>query len=204
VAPDGPTVPPLVQRAIEALERHPAVQRVRLVGSRAAGTATDASDWDFAVDTDDFPAIARDIESVFATAPTLAQQWDRLSDTQCWMVILPGPVKVDCIFREPHVDEPAWRPDAGNLVAIDRHFWDWALWLNSKQVKLRSELVTAELRKMFDHILGPMGVGAIPESLDTAVADYLVARDAREREFAVAVPHDLERAVLSVVRAPRA
>ena len=46
----------LGDRAIDALERHPAVRRVRLVGSRATGTATAASDWDFAVDTDDLQA----------------------------------------------------------------------------------------------------------------------------------------------------
>src|SRR5207342_893733 len=113
--------------AIEALERHPAVRRVRLVGSRAAGTATAVSDWDFAVETDDFRAIARDIGTVLATLQPLAQQWDRLSETQCWMVMLPGPVKLDFIFDEPHDDEPPWRPDRSNLAAIDAHFWDWAL-----------------------------------------------------------------------------
>jgi hypothetical protein len=197
------TEPPLVRRVSEALDRHPAVQRVRLVGSRAAGTATDASDWDFAVETDDFRSITRDIGSVFVALQPLAQQWDRLSETQCWMLILPGPVKVDFIFTEPHVDEPPWRPDPGNLVAIDRHFWDWALWLHSKQVKRRSEVVTAELRKMSEHILEPMGVDPSPGTLDTAIADYLVARDRREREFGVAVPRDLERAVLPALRAPR-
>ena len=91
VTPDADTERPLDRRAIEALERHPAVQRVQLVGSRAAGTATESSDWDFAVETDDFRAIARDIGSVLATLQPSAQQWDRLSETQCWMVILPGP-----------------------------------------------------------------------------------------------------------------
>jgi hypothetical protein len=200
---DAATERPLDRRAIEALERHPAVQRVQLVGSRAAGTATESSDWDFAVETDDFRAIAGDIGSVLATLRPSAQQWDRLSETQCWMVILPGPAKLDFIFSEQHDAEPPWRPDPGNLAAIDCHFWDWALWLSSKQSKGRRELVTAELRKMFDHILEPMGVDAPPPSLETAVATYLIARDRLEQEFRVAVPRILEREVLPGLRARR-
>ena len=177
------------------------MQRVRLVGSRAAGTATEFSDWDFAVETDDFPAVAVDIGSVLAPRQALAQQWDRLSETHCWMVILPGAVKLDFIFREPHRVEPAWRPDAHNLAAIDRHFWDWALWLRSKQATARHELVARELEKMFDHILEPMGVDAVPASLVAAIARYLVARDRLEREFRVLVPRDLEHEVGAALRA---
>jgi Nucleotidyltransferase domain len=190
----------LERRVIEALERHPSVQSVRLVGSRAAGTATDASDWDFAVETDDFRAIASDIGSLLAPLQPLAQQWDRLSETQCWMVILPGAVKLDFIFREPHAGEPAWRPDASNLAAIDSHFWDWALWLRSKQAKAQSALVVIELQKMYDHILGPMGVDAAPVSLDAAIASYLVARDRLERELRVVVPRALEHEVREAFR----
>lgn len=176
------------------------MQRVRLVGSRAAGTATAAADWDFAVDTDDFPAVARDIGPLLETLRPLAQQWDRLSDTQCWMMILPGPVKLDFIFEEPHDAEPPWCPDPGNLNAVDRHFWDWGLWLRSKRVKGQTDLVTNELHKMFDHILQPMGVEVPPTSLDTAVTSYLAARDRLERVFGVAVPRDLEREVLPALR----
>lgn len=183
-------------RAIDALERHPAVRRVRLVGSRATGTATAVSDWDFAVDTDDFAAVARDIEALLAPLRPLAQQWDRLSETQCWMVTLPGPVKLDFIFSEAHDHEPPWHPEPGNLAAIDCHFWDWALWLHSKQVKGRSELVVSELHKMFDHILHPMGIEVSPTSLDAAVPSYLSARDRLEREFGVPIPRAVERDVV--------
>jgi predicted nucleotidyltransferase len=195
---------PLDHRAIEAVERHSAVRRVRLVGSRAAGTATAVSDWDFAIETDDFPAVARDIGSLLATLRPLAQQWDRLSETHCWMVILPGPVKLDFIFSEPHDDEPPWRAEPSNLTAIDSHFWDWALWLHSKRVKGRRELVASELPKMFDHLLYPMGVEVPPASLDTAVASYLVARDRLEREFGVTVPRTLEREVVRALQDNRA
>jgi len=184
---------PLDRRAIEAVERHAAVRRVRLVGSRAAGTATPASDWDFAVDTDDFQAVARDMGSLLATLRPVAQQWDRLSPSHCWMVILPGAVKLDFIFGEPHDDEPPWRPEPSNLAAIDCHFWDWALWLRAKRANGRGEIVASELRTMFDHILHPMGVEVPPGSLDAAVATYVVARDRLERDCGVTVPRTLER-----------
>jgi Nucleotidyltransferase domain len=189
-------VVPIDHRVIEAVEHHAAVRRVRLVGSRAAGTATAASDWDFAVETEDFQAVARDIESILASLQPLAQQWDRLSDTQCWMAILPGPVKLDLIFSEPHASEPPWKPEPTNLAAVDRHFWDWALWLHAKRVTQRGELVADELQKMFDHILHPMGVEIPPASLDAAVVSYLAARDRLERRFGVVVPRALEREVV--------
>ena len=191
------------RRALEALERHAAVRRVRLVGSRATGTATAVSDWDFAVDTDNFGAIAHDIGSVLAVLRPLAQQWDRLSETYCWMVVVPGPVKLDFIFGELHADEPPWRPEPGNLAAVDRHFWDWVLWLRSKRAKGQTELVASELDTMFDHTLEPMGVEAPPASLDTAITSYLVARDRLERAFGVAVPRDLAREVLRALREGR-
>jgi hypothetical protein len=178
-------------------------RRARLVGSRAAGTATPASDWDFAVETDDFQAVARDIESILASLQPLAQQWDRLSETQCWMAILPGPVKLDLIFSEPHANEPPWNPEPTNLAAVDRHFWDWALWLHAKRVTQRDDVVADELQKMFDHILHPMGVETPPASLDAALASYLAARDRLERRFDVVVPRALEREVVRALRENR-
>jgi hypothetical protein len=172
------------------------MRRVRLVGSRAAGTATAMSDWDFAVETPNFGAVARDIESLLAPLEPLAQQWDRLSETQCWMVIVPGPSKLDFIFDEPHDNEPPWHPAPNNLAAIDAHFWDWTVWLLSTQVKGRTELVATELQKMFNHILHPMGVQAVPVSLEVAAASYLVARARLERDLAVVVPRALEHEVV--------
>lgn len=112
--------------------------------------------------------------------------------------MLAGPVKLDFIFTEPHDHEPPWRPEPGNLAAIDRHFWDWALWLHSKRLKEKGALVESELHKMFDHILEPMRVDEPPASLDAAVASYVAARDRLERELGVAVPRTL---VHEVVRA---
>ena len=95
--------------AIAAVECHPAVRSVRLVGSRATGTPTAWSDWDFAVETDDFEEVARDLGSLLDALHPLAQQWDRLSETWCWMVIVPGPTKLDYIFAQPHEREPPWQ-----------------------------------------------------------------------------------------------
>jgi hypothetical protein len=169
------------------------------VGSRATGTATALSDWDFAVETDDFAHVARDIDTLLAPLRPLAQQWDRLSPTQCWMVMLRGPVKLDFIFTEPHQEEPPWQPDAANLGAIDRHFWDWMLWLGAKQLAGKDALVRSELDKMWVHILAPMGAESSPVSLDDALADYLAGRDRLERRFDVAMPRTLEIEVRPVL-----
>jgi hypothetical protein len=48
---------------------------------------------------------------------------------------------------------------------------------------------------MFDHILCPLGVEGPPDSLETAIGSYVVARDRLEREFGVTVPRTLEREV---------
>jgi hypothetical protein len=183
-------------RAIEAVECHPSVQRVRLVGSRATATATTLSDWDFAIDTDDFQAVARDIGSLLGPLQPIVQQGDPLSETWCWMVMIPGPTKVDFIFAEPHDREPPWQPRRDNLVAIDCHFWDWTLWLRSKRASGNVELFGSELDKLFVYILDPMGVEFRPESLDQAVASYLAARERLEKRFGVPVPRFLEHEVV--------
>ena len=111
------------------------------MGSRATGRAGPDSDWDFRVATRDFATVAAALPSLLAPLEPLAQQWDRLSDEQCWMLILRGPVKVDLIFpEEPHVHEPSWVPSAENLGAIDAHLWDWLLWLRGKERSAKEEL----------------------------------------------------------------
>jgi hypothetical protein len=124
------------------------------------------------------------------------QQWDRLSETWCWMPILPGPVKVDLIFPdEPHAKEGPWKPSAETLSGIDDHFWDWMLWLRGKEAAGKSELVESELQKLFGHLLGPLGVETPPSSVGEAVASYRAGRDRAERRFDRRVSRDLESAV---------
>src|SRR4029453_11981063 len=68
------------------------------------------------------------------TAPALSEQWDRHSDHACFMLMLPGPTKVDLVFpSEQREGAPAWEVTPDTLEAIDRHFWDWALWLEQKR-----------------------------------------------------------------------
>ncbi len=157
------------------------------------------SDWDFVVDTDDFAAVAPAMETLLEPLAPLAQQWDRLSDTCCWMAIVPGPHKLDFIFAEPHEREPPWQPDRENLASVDRHFWDWALWLTSKVAAHRTTLVNEELEKLSVHLLAPMGAERLPTSLAGAVTSYVVARDRLERSLDVEVSRALERAVRPVI-----
>ena len=181
---------------MSTVSAHPAVRRIRLVGSQAEGRANEFSDWDFCVDVDDFGAAVGALPQLLAPLEPLAQQWDRLSPEWCWMLILRGPAKVDLIFPdEPHDNEPPWEPNGANLDAIDAHFWDWMLWLRSKHASGNLELVAGELEKLFDHLLLPLGVGRRPMSIAEAITQYRDARDDAEKRFGVAVARELEQAV---------
>lgn len=177
------------------------VEEVELRGSRADGTATTLSDWDFVVNTCNFDALSGELPALMADLRPLAQQWDRLSKTACYMLVLAGPTKVDLIFESVSQErKPSWTVSASTLTAIDAHFWDWILWLTSKAAKGRAELIRSELDKMSEHLLGPMGVREAPASLADAVTAYVAARtDWSERTGGV-VSEDLEREVAPVVR----
>ena len=113
------------------------------------------------------------------------------------MLILPEPAKVDLIFPDqPHNNEPPWEPNAANLDAIDAHFWDWMLWLRSKQASGKTDLIASELEKLFDHLLLPIGVvGRRPRSIAEAITQYRDARGDTEKRFGVAVGRELEHEV---------
>jgi Nucleotidyltransferase domain len=179
---------------------HPGIRAVELVGSRADGSATRLSDWDFVVVTDRFDEVARALPTLVAGVDPLAQQWDRISAYPCYMLMLAGPVKVDLIFQdEPYESLPPWTVTAETLDGIDQHFWDWILWLASKREKGQDELVRRELATMRDHLLWPLGVDQVPSSIAAALAGYRAARDRREHEFGVAVSRRREREVLPAV-----
>ena len=180
-----------------ALLPHPHVLTVELVGSRATGTPTRLSDWDFEVMTDGFDAIARELPAMVAELEPLAQQWDRISEYPCYMLMLIGPVKVDLIFPgEPYESLPPWTVSSETLEGIDRHFWDWILWLASKREKGRDEVIRRELAKMSVHLLRPLGADRVPGSIEAALESYRSARDEREREFGIEVSRRLEHEVL--------
>jgi predicted nucleotidyltransferase len=192
----------LADRIIGAVARHPGVRSIRLVGSRATGQARLDSDWDFRVEARDFGAIAAALPELLAPFEPLAEQWDRLSDEQCWMVILRGPAKVDLIFpEEPHVHEAPWVPRAENLEALDAHLWDWLLWLRPKEASGKRDLVAAELEKLSVHLLRPLGVDRVPSSVAEAVDLYRPARDALAERLACVISPALEDEVAPAVAA---
>jgi predicted nucleotidyltransferase len=190
----------LAERVIRNVERHPSIGRIRLAGSRARGTPGPHSDWDFLVETTDFPTVAAALPRLLSPLEPLAQQWDRLSDQQCWMLILRGPLKVDLIFAdEPHAHELPWEPSAKSLHALDAHFWDWTLWLRAKVEAGKREFVAAELRKLYEHLLAPLGAERVPASIGDAVALYRAARAAAEQRFGCEVSRHLEAEVSPVL-----
>jgi hypothetical protein len=183
-----------------ALLPHRHIRAVELVGSRATGSSTPLSDWDFEVETDDFGAVARALPALVSALEPLAQQWDRISEYPCYMLMLIGPVKVDLIFPgEPYESLPPWTVSAETLDGIDQHFWDWILWLASKREKGKDDLIRRELEKMSEHLLRPLGVDAAPGSIEAALEGYRRARDEREREFGREVSRRREREVLPAV-----
>ncbi|HEV8565335.1 MAG TPA: hypothetical protein VGR41_10505 [Actinomycetota bacterium] len=179
---------------------HPHVRAVAFVGSRAAGTATPLSDWDFNVEIDHFPVVAADLPALVSGLEPLARQWDRLSPTRCYMLMLTGPAKVDLIFSDvPHRPLPPWVVTGQTLHEIDDHFWDWILWLASKSLSGKDRVVAEELEKMSAHLLRPMGVEEVPMSIGGATTAYRNARDRAESGRGVVVSRRLEREVLPVL-----
>ncbi|MGN6174740.1 MAG: nucleotidyltransferase domain-containing protein [Streptosporangiaceae bacterium] len=180
---------------LRLLETDPGIDRVELVGSRARGAAMPRSDWDFLITTGVFAEVRRRLPAVAARLHPVVAQWDRLSSTWCYMLILAGPVKVDLIFAEPHAPLPAWCLTARTLPGIDDHFWDWMLWLAAKQEAGKPDLVATELAKLHEHLLAPLGVTARPATPAEAVASYRAARDRWERRLHCRLGRAAEQAV---------
>jgi hypothetical protein len=180
---------------------HPAVGSVSLTGSRARGDAIELSDWDFAVETSDFPAVARALPELVAPLEPLAQQWDRLSPHACYMLMLRGIGKVDLILDEPWESSPPWTVSAETLGGIDDHFWDWTIWLAAKDRAGKQEFVEAELRKMHGHLLVPLGVKGVPARIADAVDVYTAAQAEAEKRLAMTVPRVVEDEVRRLLSA---
>jgi hypothetical protein len=116
------------------------------------------------------------------------------------MLMLPDPVKVDLIFPDVlHTPEPPRQPARDNLDAIDAHFWDWMLWLASKQARGNDDLVAAELEKAHEHLLAPLGAWRAPTAIAAAVDEYREARARAEARFGVVVDRRLDAAVAPVL-----
>lgn len=182
------------------LRRDPRVRSVVPTGSRARGEATALSDWDFEVEVDDFETFERDLPALVEELDPLAHQWDPFGHRRSYMVMLPGPAKVDIIIEVPQEEAGAWVVSSETLPQIEHHFWDWSLWLGSKTLRGEGQLVRAELTKMSERLLHPLGVQDPVSTIPEAVAAYLPARRAAEERIGVKVDRRLERQVGGALR----
>ena len=178
--------------AIPPVLAHPAVTRVELAGSRSRGTHAELSDWDFAVATGDFAAVAREMPDLVAGLEPLGEQWEPVGHFPVYQVLLRGPVKVEYLFLDEVQDPfPPLVPGPDTIVAIDNHFWDWTWWIATKASIGRDDLVAEHLPQLWERLLRPLGARVIPRDVNAAIRAFVPRRDA----LGVAVPRALEREV---------
>jgi hypothetical protein len=176
---------------------HPAVTGLEFAGSRSRGTHEELSDWDFAVETSDFGAVARDMPRLVAALEPLGEQWEPLGHFPVYQALLRGPTKVEYLFLDEVQDaRPPMRPSPETLAAINTHFWDWMWWLITKASAGRQDLVAEHMPQMYAHLLEPMGIAAVPPSIDAAIVAFVARRDALEQEYGICLPRALEDEVL--------
>jgi predicted nucleotidyltransferase len=186
----------VVAVATGLLAGHPAVKRVEFAGSRSRGTHDQLSDWDFAVDTSDFDALARDLPTLVAPLEPLGQQWEPMGHFPVYQVLLRGPTKIEYLFLEHSQDPmPPLEPARGTLPAINTHFWDWTWWLATKASVGRSDLVAEHLPQLHAQLLRPMDISAVPANIESAIEAFVARRDELEQEFGVSVDRALESEV---------
>ena len=87
---------------IRVLSAGAGIEQVTLAGSRASGLAGPQSDWDFTIATTAFADVRDAMPHLVAPLRPIVAQWDRLSRTWCYMLILGGPAKVDVISAAAH------------------------------------------------------------------------------------------------------
>jgi hypothetical protein len=190
-----------------ALRADPLVRSVTLVGSRAYGTATALSDWDYHVDSSDPAAVSLRLPDLTRPLRPLSQLWDPLARHPVYMLLLAATethaVKVDLLLDLPQRRRPADPPPvtAATLPGIDAHFWDWHLWLGSKRLRGNETLVQTELAKMWDYLLKPLGGVTAPTTQQGAIAEYLRLRPWLERRHNVHIAPSLGRAVQQTLAA---
>jgi hypothetical protein len=88
-----------------------------------------------------------------------------------------------------------WEVSRELLPRIDAHFWDWILWIGSKQLRGDRDLVRRELDKMQHALLQPMGLARRVDSVVETVGAYLTARSKQERRLGVRLDRRLEHEV---------
>ena len=186
----------VVAVAIGLVVKHQAVRSVEFAGSRSRGTHHELSDWDFAVETFDFAAVARDLPTLVAPLDPLAEQWEPMGHFPVYQVMLRGPTKLEYLFLDQAQEPmPPLTPSAATLVAIDTHFWDWIWWLATKAAAGRDDLVSEHLPQLHRHLLLPMGVMTAPASISMVIDTFVARRSDLERIYGVRVPRALENEV---------
>ena len=184
--------PDAVVTAQALVAEHPAVTGIELAGSRARGTHEELSDWDLAVTTADFAAVARDLPELVAPLGPLGEQWEPVGHFPVYQVLLRGPLKVEYLFLDERQEAaPPLTPSAETLVAIDNHFWDWIWWIATKASAGRDDLVAEHLPQLHAHLLRPLGVRVAPRDINAAIRAFVARRD----RFDVTVPRALETEV---------
>jgi hypothetical protein len=188
----------LVAAAIRLVTAHPAVTGAEFAGSRSRGEHHELSDWDVAVQTSDFAAVARDMPALVAPLEPIGEQWEPMGHFPVYQVMLRGPTKLEYLFLDESQEAaPTPEPGPGTLAAIDNHFWDWIWWLISKDAAGRHDLVAEHMPQLHAHLLRPLGIAAVPDGIDDAIAAFVGRRDALEREYGITVPRALEDEVLA-------
>jgi hypothetical protein len=186
----------LVTVATGLLAGHPAVKKVEFAGSRSRATNDELSDWDFAVETSDFDALARDMPALVAPLQPLGQQWEPIGHFPVYQVLLRGPTKIEYLFLDHSQDPmPPMEPGRETLAAINNHFWDWIWWLATKASVGRSDLVAEHMPQLHAQLMRPMGIRAMPASIEAAIEAFVARRDALEAELGVSVDRALESEV---------
>jgi len=159
--------------AIELVAAHPAAARVELAGSRSRGTHAELSDWDLAVTTTDFAALASDLPALVAPLGAVGEQWEPMGHFPVYQLLLRGPEKLEYLFLDQR--QLAMAPPS-DPAAIEAHFWDWTWWLATKASIGRGDLVSEHLPQLHAHLLEPLGVVEAPRDLAAAVAAYVAHR----------------------------
>jgi hypothetical protein len=191
----------LARAAAQVVSTHPAVGGVELAGSRSRGTHEELSDWDFAVTTSDFAAVARDLPALIAPLRPLGQQWEPLGHFPVYQVLLAGPTKVEYLFLDRSQQAmPALEPGPATLDAINTHFWDWIWWIATKASIGSHDLVAEHLSQLFGRLLRPLGATERPADIETAIDEFVSRRDALERDYGTTVSPALEEEVRAGIR----
>jgi hypothetical protein len=186
----------VVGTAVALVKDHPAISDVRFAGSRSRRTHDELSDWDFAIETQDFDAVARDLPVLVAPLEPVGTQWEPVGDFPVYQVMMHGPTKVEYLFLDHHQDpKPPPEPSRETLPAIDNHFWDWIWWIGTKAAAGRDDLVAEHLAQMHEYLLRPLGLSSPPERIDAAIQAYLERQRALEEEYGLSLPTAMENEV---------